>query len=349
MNLDIEQTLQEFAHSAPVADAAAIRSSLAGRTRHMVRNARRRRTVRHVTYATTSVAAAAATAFGASQAIPALHSLRHPSAAGTSATPGTVLSKRAGVECGKPFDGTGKSDPRFRATDVGADVERGMTPSTFQLSFSSPVFENNQTLTLTLKRSVSPTTAVVLRAGVVVGIAETNDGWNVTHPNEARPTAALALEPEVWLFVPVAETMNCLGIVPTQVTDDMFEVVFLRDYAVAGETGTALVVSAPVRGPHSSAATPQPVNTGDWWMVYPIDSADSSAGDLAFLTADYLRVKNTPGANVPLYFAPTGWVKPGTPPYTGPAEAHATGQGSLVITFNGAVLYTVTDADLSLG
>jgi hypothetical protein len=248
--------------------------------------------------------------------------------------------------CGQPFDGTGKSDPRFNATHVSASFERGGA----QLSFLSPVVENDQSQTLTSKRSVSPTTAVVLKDGVVVGITETNDGWNVTHPNEARPTAALALEPDLpWLFVPVAEATNCLGVVPTQVTDDMFQVVFLRDYAVAGETGTALVVSAPVRGPHDSATTPQPVNTGDVWMVYPIDTADSSAGDLAFLTADYLRVKNTPGANVPLYFAPTGWVEPGSTPYTGPAEAHATGQGSLVITFNGAILYTVTDADLSLG
>ena len=340
MALDLELALSELAHTVPVGDESFPADGMTATVRRLATHVRRRRAAR---YAGTSVVGAAAVAAivvggGALKA--------HVDAAGT---PSTALSKRAGAECGKPFDGTGKSDPRFTSTTWAFTVQqRG---SIANWSIASEVVELSEP---SVKLSPSrPATAVFLRDGIVVGIGDALTDWEVMNPTA---TASPGDDTSPGLTMPVTEMMNCTTTMPAKFTNNMFELVILSEYRVDGDSRTALVIAPPVKGPwvwEPSTYTPPPGGTqtpdlNDSWANFGVGETAQVRGDqVEFRIGDYLAVMGTPGANVPLYYSShDGSFANGSKPYTGLAEAHITDTGSIVATYNGAKVSEWTKTDL---
>jgi hypothetical protein len=329
MSVNLKNAMHAAALAESLGDTEARASGVLSNTRPTTSRIRRRRAARQAGTSVVGAAAVAAIVVGGS----AVKS--HNTAAG----PSTALSERAGVQCGKPFDPTGKSDPRFTVSEVqSGGAWRGVS-----LPFAYQVFEGNQTLEGTEQESVSPTTAVILERGVVVGITEPTSSWGAFHPGLSQPPVDQTEWPDPWHYVSIAQTMNCIGTTPAHVTQDMFEVVFLSDYRVPGTSRTALVVTNPAKGPHESNLT-QPLAPTDY-IFWPIDWANPGGGTAAVKWADYAAARDKPGATVPLYVVPTNYVAPGTAPYAGAGEAHITADGTLQITLNGSVIATLTKAD----
>lgn len=338
MALDLELALSELAHTVPVGNDSFPADGMTAAVRRMATRVRRRRAARYAGTSVVGAAAVAAIAVGGS----AVRSHNAPGATPPRTAPGlvpsTALSKRAGVECGKPFDPTGRSDPRFDVHPMALDFDGTHLP------FDANVTDANDPRPTT-KRSVSPTTAVVLAGGVVVGIAVASDDPLAGFPDNWPQSTGDPAASQLALRVPITQTTNCLGSVPPTVWDDMFEVAFLLDYAMPGESQTALVISEPTKAPHQNAhPTPQPGPPG--WLVFTPYLSGSEPGYLAFMPADYRRVKDIAGARITLYRAPEAGVDPAGLPYTGPIEAHASGSGRLIVSEDGVVEAEIAEEDM---
>jgi hypothetical protein len=341
MTINLKSAMHAAALAESLGDTEARASGVLSNTRPTTSRIRRRRAARRAGVGAMSVATVAAVAVGGG----VVRSHNAPGATPTRTAPGlvpsTALSRRAGVECGKPFDPTVKSDPRFAAASVQAFDSDGV-----HLPFDVTVTEANDPRPTT-KGKVSPTTAVVLANGVVVGIAPASDdplaGFPTTWP---RSTGDSTGSTNTTYLVPITQTTNCLGSVPPTVWDDMFEVAFLLDYAMPGESQTALVISEPTKAPRQNLEpTPQPGPPG-WVIFTPSSLSGADGGYLAFKAEDYRRAKDDAGARIPLYRAPEAGVDPASLPYTGPVEAHASGVGRLIITENGVVEAEIAEEDI---
>lgn len=343
MALDLELALPELAHTVPVGDDSFPADGVTAAVRRLATHVRRRRAARHAGVTVVGATAVAAVAIGGS----AMRS-HHTAVAG----PSTSLAERAGAECGKPFDPAGKSDPRF---SVPAPM--------FQFQIGNPEITNrmvsiwNEVVELSepsVKLSPShPATAVFLKDGIVVGIADALTDWEIMNP---RATAGPGDDTLPGLTVPVTEMMNCTTTMPAKFTNNMFELVILSEYRVDGDSRTALVIAPPVKGPwvwEPSTYTPPPGGTqtpdlNDSWANFGVGETAQVRGDqVEFRIGDYLAVMGTPGANVPLYYSsPDGSFANGSKPYTGLAEAHITDTGSIVATYNGAKVSEWTKTDV---
>ena len=274
--------------------------------------------------------------------------------------PSTSLAKRAGAECGKPFDPTGKSKGPISMFVYPQGLSAANSGAQY-LAFGVTLGNNETRTVLDPQASVAPETAVILQGGIVVGIVKSTPWWAVPYAGIPEPTDAAA-HPDLRAYVPIAEATNCLGTVPTPVRDAMFDVVLLRDYPIAGHAGTNLVVSASVRAPHNSSTVMgnDPVDLSNsnldlgvkivgHWRVFIFSPSAGDGGLYAFNLADYLRVKDSPGADVPLY----GVAGPDDTPTSTPAparmKAQASGKGSLVITVDGARYGQVYETRMGLG
>jgi len=348
MSVNLKNAMHAAALAESLGDTEARATGVLSNTRPTTSRIRHRRTARQAGTSVVGVAAVAAIVVGGS----ALKA--HVHAAGM---PNTALSKRAGAVCGQPFDPAGKSDPRFTSRTMITDLSPDKPPTmiivwTDDVELSRPTYK--------AQRASAPT-VVVLQNGIVVGITETITGTQLTdvlasgqltHPSGTPDPADLADNQQV--FVMVNETMNCTGTVPSRITANMFDLVVLTEFRVAGDPETALVIAPPVKGPSiydDSVSTPADQQTADaaTWDLVTVGETDTVRGEvLGFKIGDYLAVKDTPGANVPLYPAKDGWVPPGTAPYSGPAEAHASGNGSIIITLNGVKVTEQTEQDMSL-
>ena len=340
MALDLEHALSELAHTPPVGDDSFPADGMAATVRRMATHVRRRRAARYAGTSVVGAAAVAAIAVGGS-------AVRSHDTLG----PATSLSRRAGAECDKPFDAAGKSDAGV-AGELSYDAEVGSDGRTPVYGGNEKYLRMNLTplvgdnLNLLERMSVSPVTAVILRSGVVVGITTVPSIFEVMPLPTPMPTNAPAWD--TTYFVPIAELTNCLGVAPPALTDDMFEVVMLANYALPGRSGTALVITPSASVPHQNVTDPGQSRTGRHVQVFSTDQTDPNATKLAFDTAYYSTFKDVAGTNIPLYAAPDGYPKPNTAPITGPFDAHASGQGSVVITCNGAAFLVITDADMYL-
>lgn len=351
MSVNLKNAMHAAALAESLGDADARATGVLSNTRPTTSRIRRRRAAQQAGTSVVGVAAVAAIVVGGS----AVRS--HNTAVGG---PGTSLSKRAGAECGKPFDPAGKSTGPVSMFAHSLGLAYANSGAQF-LRFGVQLGNNKTREELDPQWSVSPETAVILRDGIVVGIVPSTPSWAVPYAGIPSPTDA-ATHPDLMAYVPIAETMNCLGVVPTPVRDAMFDVVLLRDYPIAGQAGTDLVVSASVKAPHdgSTALVKDPVDlsnsnldlgveiVGDWRVVgFYLSVTD--AKNYAFNLADYLRVKDTPGADVPLY----GVAGPDNTPTSTPAparlKARASGEGSLVITVDGARYGQVFETRMGLG
>ena len=351
MSVNLKNAMHAAALAESLGDTEARASGVLSNTRPTTSRIRHRRAAQQAGTSMVGAAAVAAIVVGGS----AVRS--HNTAVGG---PGTSLSKRAGAECGKPFDPTGKSKGPISMFAYPQGLSAANSGAQY-IDFAITLGNNETRTTLDPQGSVSPETAVILRDGIVVGIVKTTPWWAVPYAGIPSPTDA-ATHPDLRAFVPIAETMNCLGVVPAPVRDAMFDVVLLRDYPIAGQAGTDLVVSASVKAPHdgSTALVKDPVDlsnsnldlgveiVGDWRVVgFYLSVTD--AKNYAFNLADYLRVKDTPGADVPLY----GVAGPDNTPTSTAAparmKAHASGKGSLVITVDGARYGQVFETRMGLG
>jgi len=351
MSVNLKNAMHAAALAESLGDTEARASGVLSNTRPTTSRIRRRRAAQQAGTTVVGAAAVAAIVVGGS----AIRS--HNTAVGGAST---SLSKRAGAECGKPFDPTGKSKgpiSMFVYPQGMSAANSGAQYLTFGVTLG-----NDETRTmLDPQWSVSPETAVILRDGIVVGIVKTTPWWAVPYAGIPSPTDA-ATHPDLRAFVPIAETMNCLGVVPTPVRDAMFDVVLLRDYPIAGQAGTDLVVSASVKAPHdcSTVVGNGPVDlsnsnldlgveiVGDG-RVFILSLSTQDVSDYAFNLADYLRVKDTPGADVPLYGVAGPDNKPTSTPAPARVKAHASGEGSLVITVDGARYGQVFETRMGLG
>ena len=351
MSVNLKNAMHAAALAESLGDTEARASGVLSNTRPTTSRIRRRRAARQAGTGVVGAAAVAAIVVGGS----AIRS--HNTAV---SGPSTSLSKRAGAECGKPFDPAGKSTGPVSMFAHSAGLAYANSGAQF-LRFDVQLGNNQTREDLDPQWSVSPETAVILRDGIVVGIVKSTPSWAVPYAGLPSPTDAAA-QHDPMAFVPIAETMNCLGVVPTPVRDAMFDVVLLRDYPIAGQTGTDLVVSASVKAPHdgSTALVKDPVDlsnsnldlgveiVGDWRVVgFYLSVTDGK--NYAFNLADYLRVKDTPGADVPLY----GVAGPDNTPTSTAAptrfKARASGEGSLVITVDGARYGQVFETRMGLG
>jgi hypothetical protein len=250
--------------------------------------------------------------------------------------PSTALSKRAGAVCGQPFDATGKSDPRFISHASPGPV--GSIKNVPYMWLTNDVV--NAARPQVKLSSTTPVTVVILQDGVVAGITEALTTWKLTHPGASADPGD---DPDNALFVPVREAMNCTSTLSPELKVGMFDVVILRDFAVEGADDTALVVSGPVKeptvleGPGTHTLDElQPGFYAKTWFLFTIAGSAGGLGDqVGFTIGDYLGVRNTHGANIPLYWATPGFIAPDPEPYGGPAEAHSSGSGSVILTVNG--------------
>jgi hypothetical protein len=352
MSFDLEHALTELARSVPVGDDSFAADGMATTIRRMSTHVRRRRAARRAGTSVVGAAAVAAIAVGGS-------AIKTHNAAASG--PSTALSKRAGAECGKPFDPAGKADPNVTLFAHAFGVGYSVNSNYQYLRLGIQLGDNATQTELDPMPSVSPETAVILQDGVVVGITKTTPWWQLSSQEAPAPDNA-ASTPDMVAYIPVTETMNCKGIVPSPVKDAMFDVVLLRDVAVPGQSTTTLVASAPVRAPHdSSTSLPGTTGTVDLansnldlgveikgdWRIFVFSVSDQSAVWFAFKLDDYLAVKDTPGASVPLYGAPTG-PDPSYTLSTGVLKASATGDGSLLITFDGVRYGEVQETRMGL-
>jgi hypothetical protein len=351
MSVNLKNAMHAAALAESLGDTEARASGALSNTRPTTSRIRRRRAAQQAGTSMVGAAAVAAIVVGGS----AIRS--HNTAV---SGPSTSLSKRAGAECGKPFDPAGKSTGPVSMFADSLGVAYANSGAQF-LRFGVQLGDNQTREELDPQWSVSPETAVILRDGIVVGIVPSTPSWAVPYAGIPSPTEAAA-QHDPMAFVPIAETMNCLGVVPTPVRDAMFDVVLLRDYPIAGQTGTDLVVSASVKAPHdgSTALVKDPVDlsnsnldlgveiVGDWRVVgFYLPMPD--AKNYAFNLTDYLRVKDTPGADVPLYGVAGPDNKPTSTPAPARFKAHASGEGSLVITVDGARYGQVYETRMGLG
>lgn len=352
MTRNLADELHRLAHSGPGAEAARPGAVIADSAPRLVRQVHRRRTARHAGTAVAGASLVAALAVGGS----ALKA--HVDAAGG---PSTALSKRAGAECGKPFNGTGKSDPGWSGIigflGIGMNEEvKGLTgldgvaagSEKYLRMTMEPQVDHQGTAVLVMHMSTSPVTAVISHGGVVVGITTAPTFQEVSVPNASPPPGENFFTTHY--VVPIAGVMNCPGVVPIPLTADLLDVVMLADYTIPGRKGTALVVTPSAKAPHENLTDPGQGRTGRHVQVFSTDPTDPNAAKLAFDTAyySYSTVKDVAGTNIPLYAAPDGYPEPNTAPITGPFEAHASGQRSVVITHNGAPFLVITDADMYL-
>jgi len=327
MALDLERALSELAHTPPVGDDSFPADGMTTTVRRMATHVRRRRAAKHAGTSIVGVAAVAAIAIGGS----AIKS--HVDAAGG---PSTALSKRAGAVCGQPFDATGKSDPRFISHASPGPV--GSIKNVPYMWLTNDVV--NVARPQVKLSSTTPMTVVILQDGVVAGITEALTTWKLTHPGASADPGD---DPGNALFVPVREAMNCTSTLSPELKVGMFDVVILHDFAVEGADDTALVVSGPVKeptvleGPGTHTLDElQPGFYANTWFLFTIARSAGGLGDqVGFTIGDYLAVRNTHGANIPLYWATPGFIAPDPEPYGAPAEAHSSGSGSVILTVNG--------------
>lgn len=350
MTRNLADELHRLAHSGPGAEAARPGATIVDSAPRLVRQVQRRRAARHAGTSVVGAAAVAAIVVGGG----ALKA--HVDAAGG---PSTALSKRAGAECGKPFNGAGKSDPGWsgiigfegfgahqtsRTLDGIEGVSNGSEK--YLRMMMEPQVDHQGTAVPVWHMSASPVTAVISHGGVVVGIMAIGS-YEATLFPDVTPPAGENFFSGTYL-VPIAGVMNCPGLVPIPLTADLLDVVMLADYTIPGRKGTALVVTPSAKAPHENLTDPGQYGVGRHVQVFSTDPADPNAAKLAFDTAYYSTVKDVAGTNIPLYAAPDGYPKPNTAPITGPFEAHTSGQRSVVITYNGAAFLIITDADMYL-
>jgi hypothetical protein len=337
MALDLELALSELAHTVPVGDDSFPADGMTATVRRMATHVRRRRAAKHAGTSIVGVAAVAAVAIGGSAIKSHVDAARGPS---------TALSKRAGAVCGQPFDATGKSDLRFTVWQAAGYLDPAAQPPTWSTTLRITELSDPRAK----MPPAGPATAVILKDGIVVGIAQALTDFERDHPGTPEPLGNFD-DGQQNLSTLLDDAVNCPGTAPWRITNEVLDVVMLSEVAVVGESRTALVAASPVPWPlardtrptvGSPSPTPTPtVNSDNWISIAGIgETSKVRAENIMFKVDDYLAVKDTPGANVPLYV----WneVTDEILPYTGPAEAHITEKGSMVATVQGIVVETWT-------
>jgi len=341
MALDLEHALSELAHTPPVGDDSFPADGMTATVRRMATHVRRRRAAKHAGTSIVGVAAVAAIAIGGS----AIKS--HVDAAGG---PSTALSKRAGAVCGQPFDATGKSDLRFTVWQAAGYLDPAAQPPTWSTLLRVTELSDPRAK----MPPAGPATAVILKDGIVVGIAQALTDFERDHPGTREPLGNFD-DGQQNLSMLLDDAVNCPDTAPWRITNEVLDVVMLSEVAVVGESRTALVATSPMPWPlaqdtrptaGSPSPTPTPtVNPQHWFGIPGVGETNKiRAENLQINFDDYLAARDTPGANLPLYL----WndVTDEILPYTGPAEVHITENGSMVATVQGVLVGTWTRAEM---